>query len=60
MSPELGQAGFRIACLLILPSAVMLFFLDPGTAEYSITLLTLLMGLVFLAAVLLVVRRSQR
>jgi hypothetical protein len=47
MTPEAGRAGFRIGCLLILASAVLLVFLDPGSAERSITLLTLFMGLIF-------------
>jgi len=37
-----------------------LFFLDPGTAEYVITLVTLVMGVVFLAAVTLLVLYSRR
>ncbi len=60
MNPELGWAGFRIGCLLVIPSVILLLLLAPGTAEYSITVVTLVVGLVFTAAVTAVVVRSQR
>lgn len=60
MSPEVGRLGFRIGFLLVVPSVVLLFFLEPGTAEHSITLVTLVMGLIFLAAVTFAVWRSRR
>jgi hypothetical protein len=58
--PELGRAGFRIGIIIVVPSLFLLFFLDPGTAEYAITLVTLVMGVVFLAAVTLLVLYSRR
>lgn len=60
MIPELGRAGFRIGIIIVVPSLLLLFFLDPGTAEYVITLVTLVMGVVFLAAVTLLVLYSRR
>jgi hypothetical protein len=60
MIPELGQAGFRIGFLIVVPSFVLMFFLDPGTAEYAITLLTLVMGVVFLVTLTLLVLYSRR
>jgi hypothetical protein len=44
MPPELGRAAF----------------LSPGTAEHSVTVLTLVIGLIFMAGVTLLVRRSLR
>ena len=44
MIPELGRAGFRIGFLLVVPTFFLMFFLDPGTPEYAITFLTLVMG----------------
>jgi hypothetical protein len=58
--PELGRAGLRIGFLIVVPSLFLMFFLDPGTAEYVITLLTLVMGVVFLVAVTLLVLYSRR
>lgn len=60
MIPELGKAGFRIGFLIVVPSIFLLFFLEPGTAEYVITLVTLVMGVVFLVAVTLLVLYSRR
>ena len=60
MIPELGKAGFRIGFLIVVPSFLILIFLEPGTAEYVITLVTLVMGVVFLVAVTLLVLHSRR
>jgi hypothetical protein len=60
MPPELGRAAFRLGMLIVAPSVGLLLLLRPGTAEHSITVLTLLIGLTFLAGVTLLVRRSQR
>jgi hypothetical protein len=58
--PELGRAGLRIGFLIVIPSIFLIFFLDPGTAEYAITLVTLVMGVIFLVAVTLLVLYSRR
>ncbi|HJQ27722.1 MAG TPA: hypothetical protein VJ827_00145 [Rubrobacter sp.] len=60
MIPELGRAGLRIGFLIVVPSFFLTFFLDPGTAEYAITIVTLVMGVVFLVAVTLLVLLSRR
>lgn len=60
MSPQLGQAGFRIGLFLTLTAGGMLFFLRPGTAEFSITVVTLLIGLVMIGLVALLVRGLGR
>ena len=60
MITELGKAGFRIGFLIVVPSFFLLYFLEPGTAEYVITLVTLVMGVVFLVAVTLLVLYSRR
>ena len=60
MIPELGGAGFRIGFVIVVPSFLLMFFLDPGTPEYAITLFTLVMGVVFLVAVTLLVLYTRR
>ena len=60
MIPELGKAGFRIGFLIVVASFFLMLFLEPGTAEYVITLVTLVMGVVFLIAVTLLVLYSRR
>jgi hypothetical protein len=56
MGPEIGQAGFRIGIFLVLVAGGMLFMLDPGTPEFSITVVTLAIGLIFIGAVVILVR----
>jgi hypothetical protein len=60
MSPDLGRAGIHIGLLLVVPSVIMLFFLDPASAEFSITVITLIIGSVFLAGVIALTIRGQR
>jgi hypothetical protein len=56
MDPQIGQAGLRIALFLILTAGGMLFLLEPGTAEFSITVVTLGIGLLFAGVVIALVR----
>jgi hypothetical protein len=58
--PELGRAGFRIGFLIVVPSFFLMFFLEPGTPEYAITLFTLVIGVVFLVAISLLVLYTRR
>lgn len=60
LSPELGQAAFRIALFITLVSAGLLFFQRPGTAEFVITVASLVVGLVFLVIVIVLVKWSNR
>ncbi len=52
IAPEIGRAGLRIALLLIIPAAVMLFFQPRHSPQFVITAFTLAIGLVFLAIVI--------
>jgi len=60
MDPQIGLAGFRIALFLILMAGGMLFFLQPGTPEFSITVVTLALGLIFAGIVIALVRLVGR
>jgi diacylglycerol kinase len=51
MNPDLLRAALRIGALLIVPSVILLFLLQPDSAEYVITVITLIMALAFLALV---------
>ena len=46
--------------LVVAPAVALLLLLPPGTAEHSITIVTLAIGLTFLVGVTLLVRRSLR
>lgn len=58
MSPELGLAWFRIAIFITLVSGVLLLFLTPGTAEFIISIVSLIVGLVLIAFIAFFVRRG--
>jgi len=57
MSPDAGQAWFRLGMFLALMSLVSLFFTQPGSAEFVVSVLALGVGLIFLAAVAWMVRQ---
>jgi len=56
INPQLGRTAFRIAFMMISVSAVLLFVLSPGTAEYWVSVLTLILGLVFAGMIAILVR----
>jgi hypothetical protein len=56
MAPELGRAALRWALLIVLLALGLLLGLKPGTPEFAITLLTLLIGILFLGVVVAAVR----
>ncbi len=60
MSPQMGQAAFRIAVFLIVGALLLLPFQTRGTAEYIITLLTLGVGLFMAALIVIIIKRSNR
>ncbi len=60
MNPEAGQAWFRIAMLITLLSAALLFLVQPGTAEFVVTVTTLVIGLLFIGVIAVLVRRGSR
>jgi NADH:ubiquinone oxidoreductase subunit H len=60
VSPQLGRTIFRIAFYITLVSAVLMFFLEPGSAEFVVTEITLLIGLIFIVLIALLVRQFSR
>ena len=56
MAPQVGQAGFRLAFFIIFVAGCLLFVTPPGSAEFYITLLTLLIGVSFVGFILLMLR----
>jgi hypothetical protein len=60
ISPQLGRAIFRIAFYITLVPAALLLFLKPGSAEFVVATVTLLIGLVFIVLIVLVVRWLSR
>lgn len=60
INPQAGQAAFRIAFLMVGVSAAMVFVLTPGTAEYIVSVVTLILGLVFMGIIFVLVRVAGR
>jgi len=60
VSPHLGRAAFRIAFFIAFVSGALLFFLEPGSAEFVVSVVTLLIGLIFMVAIAVIVRRVSR
>jgi hypothetical protein len=56
IAPQLGRAAFRIAFMMVAVSAVLILVVTPGTAEFWISVLTLVLGLLFAAIIAVLVR----
>ena len=59
MNPEAGQAWFRIATMLTVVSAALVFFTEPDSAERVMSVITLLIGLLFIGIIIVLVRRKR-
>jgi hypothetical protein len=59
MNPEAGRAWFRIATMLTVVSAVLVYFTEPGTAERVVSVITLLIGLLFIGVIVILIRRDR-
>ncbi|HET6597950.1 MAG TPA: LPXTG cell wall anchor domain-containing protein [Anaerolineales bacterium] len=59
MNPEAGQAWFRIAMMITLVSVVLVYLTEPDTAERVVSVLTLLIGLLFIGVIVVLVRRKK-
>jgi len=59
MNPDFGWAWFRIATTITVVSAVLVFFTEPGTAERVVSVITLLIGLLFIGTIILLIRRDR-
>jgi len=53
MDPIALQAAFRVAMLILLAALVMLPFQPPNSAEFVVTVLSAIVGLVFVGLVVL-------
>jgi hypothetical protein len=60
MSSSLTHAAFRLGFFIVFVSGMLLLFLESGTAEQAITVITFLIGLSFLTVIVIWVRLGQR
>ena len=57
MSPEIGQAAFRLGMIILLPALWLLFFVvRPGTVAFAVTVLAAIVGGLLLAVVAILAR----
>jgi hypothetical protein len=59
LAPEIGRAAFRWSIFIVLVAIGLLITLSPGTPEFAVTVLTLIIGLVFMGIILLFARLSR-
>jgi hypothetical protein len=57
LTPQLGQAAFRIVSFLVVVSLGLLLILDHQSAEFIVALITLIIGLIFAVVIIVLVRR---
>jgi len=60
MSPQLQQIGFRFAFFVAFVSGILVLVTESGTAEHVVSQVSFLIGLIFLAVVIIAVRRTAR
>ena len=58
MDPIALQAAFRVAVLILIVAIAMLPFQPPNSAEFVVTVLAAVVGLIFVGLVVLLVRLS--
>ncbi len=59
MNPDIGRAWFRIATTITVVSAALVYLTEPGTAERVVSVITLLMGLLFIGVIVILIRRNR-
>lgn len=60
MSPEAGKAALSIAMFIVVGSGGLLLIQPPGSAEFVVTVMSLVVGLIFAAVAALVIRRGLK
>lgn len=60
MPPDLTHIWFRVAVFITLVSAVLIPLQQPDTAEFVISVTSFVIGLVFVAMIIVMVRRANR
>jgi hypothetical protein len=59
MNPQLGQAWFRVAVFITLLSAILVVIEPRDGAEFVISVASLVIGLVFVALIVILTRRTN-
>ena len=60
IDPQIGRAAFRIAIFITGVALVLLPFVERGSAEFYVSLVTAFIGLAAIGVIVFVVRRFRR
>ena len=60
ISPEVGRFWFQVVIVILMASGAMTLATEPGTAEHVISIASLIVGILFVVALVALIRRSQR
>ena len=60
IDPQIGRAAFRLAVFIIGVALVLLPFVERGSAEFYVSLVTVFIGLAAVGVIIFVVRRFRR
>ncbi|HIC88438.1 MAG TPA: hypothetical protein EYP04_03425 [Anaerolineae bacterium] len=60
MDPQIGKAAFKIAVFIVVSALFVLPFVEPGTSEFGVTILTLVVGALFIGVIAVAVHRFSR
>jgi len=60
IDPQIGRAAFRIAIFITGVALVLLLFVERGSAEFYVSLVTAFIGLAAIGVIVVVVRRFRR
>ena len=60
MNPQAAKAGLSLGLFVVIASVLLLPFEPPGSAEFIVTVLSLIIGLVAVAVIGFVIRKLSR
>ena len=60
ISPQIGRVWFQVAVFIIVASGGLALVTQAGTAEHVISVLSLIVGILFVVVLAILIRRSQR
>ena len=58
LRPQIGKIAFRIAFFLVFVATGLIFVVQPGSAEFFVTAITLAIGLVSCVLIIVLVRHQ--
>jgi hypothetical protein len=59
IGPEAGEAWFRLVIFLLAGSLIMILVTRPGSAEFVVSVVSLVISLIFLGILIFFIRHSK-